>query len=223
MTVRVAVYYAPAPADPLWTAASTWLGRDAETGAAPKQPDVPDIAGVTAEPRLYGFHATLKPPMRLRGSYGAFIDDARALAARLRPFPLPPLAVHDLRGFLALRETAASAELQALADACVRDLDAHRVPPDAAELSRRRGNGLAPAQEAMLQRWGYQHVFETWFFHMTLTRRIDAAAQAVFRPAAESWFAAALAMERRVEALTVFTQAAAGAPFMVAERLDFGA
>jgi putative phosphonate metabolism protein len=222
LSVRVAVYYAPAPSDPLWTAAAAWLGRDAETGGTPPQPDLPGIAEVTAEPRLYGFHATLKPPMRLRASYGAFVDDARALAARLRPFALPPLAVQDLRGFLALRETQASPALQAMADACVRELDAHRVPPDEAELARRRGRGLPPAQEAMLLRWGYPHVFETWFFHMTLTRRIDAAAQAVFRPAAEAWFAPALATPRVVDALSVFTQAAAGAPFMVAERLPFG-
>ena len=223
MTVRVAVYYTPAPSDPLWTAASAWLGRDAETGGTPRQPDLPGIAEVTAEPRLYGFHATLKPPMRLRASYGAFIDDAGALAARLRPFPLPPLAVQDLRGFLALRETEASAPLQAMADACVRDLDSHRVLPDEAELARRRGRGLGPAQDANLLRWGYPHVFETWFFHMTLTRRIDAQMQAVFRPAAESWFADALSRPRIVDALTIFTQAGPGAPFMAAERLPFGA
>jgi hypothetical protein len=35
------------------------LGRDPESGAPTPQPDIPDIAEVTAEPRLYGFHATL--------------------------------------------------------------------------------------------------------------------------------------------------------------------
>ena len=219
---RVAVYYAPTPKDPLWPAANTWLGRDPETAAPVPQPPIPGIAEATAEPRLYGFHATLKPPMRLLTSYGAFLADAKRLAATLTPFDLPRLEVADLRGFLALRETAPCPPLHALADTCVATLDEHRAPPDDAELARRRKHGLPPAQDAMLVRWGYPHVFETWFFHMTLTRRLSPEAQAVFRPAAETWFAPALALPRRVDALTVFTQAAPGAPFLVAERLAFG-
>ena len=132
------------------------------------QPDVFGIAEWTASPRLYGFHATLKPPMRLATAYDLFLDDAAALAGRLPAFELPPLAVAEVSGFLALREMRPSPELQQLADACVTELDGHRAPADAAELARRRGRGLAP---------------------------------------------------RRVTAVTVFTQAAAGAPFLVAERL----
>ncbi len=62
---RVAVYYAPAVDDPLFAEAAVWLGRDPESGAPVPQPDIADIEEVTAEPRVYGFHATLKPPMRL--------------------------------------------------------------------------------------------------------------------------------------------------------------
>ena len=217
--MRAAVYYAPAPADPLWRAACTWLGRDPETAATPQQPDVPGIEALTAEPRLYGFHATLKPPMRLATAYDLFLADAEALARTLPAFDLPPLAVADLSGFLALRETRPSPPLHALADACVTGLDAHRAPPDDAELTRRRKSGLTPPQEAMLVRWGYPHVLETWFFHMTLTRRLSAEERARVLPAAEAHFAPALSLPRRVDALTVFTQAGPGAPFLVAERL----
>lgn len=220
--MRVAVYYAPAITDPLWRTACTWLGRDPETAATLKQPDIPDIAALTADPRLYGFHATLKPPMRLATSYDAFLADAERLATTLQPFQLPPLAVADLHGFLALRETAPSPELQALADACVTGLDTHRAPPDDAELARRRKKGLPPPQEANLLRWGYPHVLDTWFFHMTLTRRLTADERAFVQPEAERFFASAVSMPRRVEALTVFTQAGPGAPFLVAERLPLG-
>lgn len=220
--MRVAVYYAPHPSDPLWAAACIWLGRDPERGTALEQPPVPGIAAATAEPRLYGFHATLKPPMRLATSYAAFLDDAQALAARQPAFDLPPLHVADLRGFLALREPAPCPPLQALADACVVDLDRHRAAPDDAELARRRKHGLPPAQDAMLRRWGYPHVLETWFFHMTLTKRLDPEQQTVLRPAAELHLASALACPRRVDALSIFTQAAPGAPFLVAERLPLG-
>ena len=217
--MRVAVYYAPSPADPLWSAACAWLGRDPETAATVAQPDVAGIADLTADPRLYGFHATLKPPMRLATAYDLFLADVEALARRVPAFELPPLAVAELSGFLALRETRPSAELQGLADACVTGLDEHRAPPDERELVRRRGGGLAPAQEAMLVRWGYPHVLETWFFHMTLTRRLSPDEREWVRPAAERFFDGVAGVPRRVEAVTVFTQAAAGAPFLVAERL----
>jgi hypothetical protein len=141
------------------------------------------------------------------------------VAAAIAPFDLPPLSVQDLHGFLALRETVACPELQALADACVELLDAYRAPPTEAELARRRAGRLSPEQDAMLRRWGYPYVFETWFFHMTLTRRLSPEEKAVFLPAAESWFASALAVPRRVTDVCVFTQAGPDAPFVVAERV----
>ena len=52
---RVAFYYAPADDDPLARAAADWFAA---------HPDV------TRDARSYGFHATLKPPMRLRDGYG---------------------------------------------------------------------------------------------------------------------------------------------------------
>ncbi len=218
MTARVAVYYAPKAADPLWAAGCDWLGFDPEAGR-----DLPTQFGeITEQPRVYGFHAPLKPPMRLATKWADFLADATALAARTAPFDLPKLAVMDLSGFLAVLETAFCPALHALADACVVDLDPHRTPPDAADLAKRRGSGLPAAQEAMLVRWGYPHVLETWRFHMTLTRRLTAEERATVQPAAEAHFAAALAMPRRVEEICLFTQASSGAPFRLAERLPLG-
>ena len=199
----------------LWSAGCRWLGRDPESGR-----QIPtDRQEITRDPRRYGFHATLKPPMRPAYDWAALLEDAAALAGRVAPFDLPPLAVADLDGFLALRETAPCPALQALADACVVELDAHRTPLDAAELARRRTRGLTPAQDTMLLDWGYPHVLATWRFHMTLTRRLSQAEHAVVQPEAEAWFAAALAVPRRVTELCLFTQIAADAAFVLAERL----
>ena len=219
--LRVALYYAPALDDPLWSLGASWLGRDPETNAPVKQPAIPGIAEVTADPRLYGFHATLKPPMRLRAgiSWNDVLRATDDVAAGIAPFDLPTLALSDIHGFLALRETTPSVPLQALSDACVAGLDHLREPPDAAELARRRKGGLAPAHDAMLVRWGYPYVFATWFFHMTLTRRLDPAGHATFLPAAETHMAPALARARRVEDICLFTQAEPGAPFLLADRL----
>lgn len=221
MTARVALYYAPLPDDPLTRLGSAWLGRDPVTNAPVPQPDIPGILEFTAEPRLYAFHATLKPPMRLADgtTWWDFRGAVRAAAARIAPFDMPPLAVMDLRGFLAIRETKPSAALQAFADACVADLDPFRAPPSEAELSRRRRASLTPEQDAMLQRWGYPYVFGAWLFHMTLTRRLTDTEKTAVLPSATAWFAPALAQPRRVEDVCLFTQSATNAPFVLAERI----
>jgi putative phosphonate metabolism protein len=218
---RVAVYYAPPPDDPLFTAGATWLGRDPESDAPAPQPEIADIEEVTSEPRLYGFHATLKPPMRLVEGRQWFdvAETAGTLAGRVAPFALPRLAVTDLHGFLALRETAPCPPLQALADACVEYLDPLRAPPEEAELARRRRASLTVDQDAMLVRWGYPYVFNTWFFHMTLTRRLSMVDKTRFQPAAEAYFAHALDVTRWVSDICLFTQASPGAPFVIAERI----
>ncbi len=222
---RFALYWAPELDDPLHARGSAWLGRDAETGAALPQAPLPgglDIAEVTRDARLYGLHATLKPPFRLAVSYGEMERAAEALAARLRPFDLPPLAVRDLGGFLALRETAPCPALRALADACVEALDAARAPPGEEELARRRRAGLTPAQEALLARWGYPYVFEEWRFHVTLSRRLTPAERAVVEPAVVAHLGEAAARPRRVASICMFSQGEPGAPFLVARRFALG-
>ena len=216
---RVGVYYCPETDDPLFAAGAAWLGRDPGTGAPAAQPDLAGVAEVTAEARVYGFHATLKPPMRLASghSWAALLAAVDGLAGQIAPFALPPLAVTDVHGFLALRETEESPPLQALADACVEKLDRFRDPPSEAELARRRRAGLTEAQEAMLTRWGYPYVLGTWFFHMTLTRRLSVEEHGVWRPEAERFFAAAVAKPRVVTNVCLFTQTGPGAPFVIAE------
>ena len=218
---RVGIYYCPGADDPLFVAGSTWLGRDSERGAAVAQPDIEGIDEVTAEARAYGFHATLKPPMRLAAGctwYG-LLTATNEMADRIAPFELPALAVTDLHGFLALRETEPCPPLRALADACVARLDGYRASPSEAELARRRRARLTEVQEAMLARFGYPYVLETWFFHMTLTRRLSPDEHRSWRPAAERFFAASATARRQVTDVCLFTQAGPGEPFVNAARV----
>lgn len=219
---RVAIYYAPLPDDPLTDLSSAWLGRDPITNAPVAQPGLHGIFEITAEPRLYGFHATLKPPMHLidTADWPDFVTAVRAMARDIAPFELPRLAVTDLRGFLALRETTHCPALEALADACVERLDSFRAPLSLDELARRRRAHLSPQQDAMLVRWGYPYVFGTWFFHMTLTRRLTDQEKAAVLPVAEAWFAPALETPRRIEDICIFTQSTPGAAFVLADRIS---
>ncbi len=219
--VRAALYWVPDGDDPLWEAGTRWLGRDPELGIGLAQPAVPGIGALTQAPRRYGFHATLRPPMRLATGWEAFLESARAVARAAEPFALPALVVADLDGFLALREAAPCPALQALAEACVRGTEAHRLAASADELARRRAAGLSPVQEALLVRWGYPYVMEAWRFHMTLSRRLEAADMARLRPAAEAHFAGALGVARLVTGIAVFTQRGE-ADFLIATRIPFG-
>ena len=218
--MRAALYWSPPLGDPLFDAGNIWLGRDPQTGAALRQPAVAGLADMTANPRGYGFHCTLRPPMRLATDWAALLQAAQSVASAARPFVLPRLVVNDVDGFLAITLSAPSPAMQALADCCVRQTNPHRRPPDRAELARRHAAGLTARQTAMLERWGYPYVMQEWLFHMTLSRRLSSGEMARLRPIAEAHFAPALAMPRMVEDICVFTQG--DGDFLIAERLDLG-
>lgn len=170
---RYAIYYAP-PVGAFATAAAAWLGWDVARGCAVDQPD-PSLADVTADPRKYGFHATIKAPFRLQD--GVSFDDLKAAlntaATQLSPVTLTGLSMVHLDGFLALIPADPSEALQNMAAQIVRDLDPCRAPLNAAELARRRPDTLTPRQRELLDSYGYPYVMEQFQFHMTLTGRTD--------------------------------------------------
>ncbi len=145
MNGRYAIYAAPQPDTPLSTFANSWLGRDPDSGLPLQQPSVSgltpgQVQARTADPRLYGFHATLKPPFRLAKGYDpAALDLALETFARSRaPVPVPPLRLAQLGNFIALVPGEVSDAVQALAADCVTGFDRFRAPADVAELARRR-------------------------------------------------------------------------------------
>lgn len=173
---RYAIYYAP-PAAADWSRfATSWLGWDMEAGAAAPHPDIAglDVAQITEVPRKYGLHATMKPPLRLaEGQTQATLEEAcAALAARQQPVTLDGLQLARLGRFLALRPVGDETALNALASACVQELDPFRAPAPEAELERRRAAGLSPEQDENLTRWGYPYVLDQFRFHITLTGRL---------------------------------------------------
>jgi putative phosphonate metabolism protein len=231
MTARYAIYFAPAESTALWRDACRWLGRDARNGAQLPQPEVDgfsaeQILAITASPRLYGFHATLKPPFRLvAGRTAAELAHAvQRFASRLQAFLLPDLAVRSLAGFLALQPTHADAKLAALADACVIELDGFRLPLSAQELAQRRRADLSQRQDQLLQQFGYPFVLDQFRFHMTLTERLLRADAERLRPWLSRYLADALAVPLHCADLCLFVQEQPGDAFLLLQRfsLDFG-
>lgn len=228
MTARFAVYWAPPADSALWRTASRWLGRDAATGESFALDSADAFAGhdpcaFTANARHYGFHATLKPPFAL--AEGTTPEMLRASVARLastyKPFDAPPLKLSRIDGFLALMLSAPSPAMDALAAACVRELDTLRAAPGEAELRRRRANGLTPRQDALLERWGYPYVFDEFRFHLTLTDRLTAEQEAVVAPRLQTLMLEHERVGPRIDSLALFHHEKRDAPFMVAEVFPF--
>ena len=221
MKSRYAIFFAPAHGSPWWEFGARWLGRDERDDTSLVQPTLVQIAPdelreITAEPRRYGFHATLKAPFSLSGDHT--IDDLTArlqvLAATLTPVLLGPLQVTTLGDFVALVPALATKELMALAAACVTGLDDLRVPLSEADLARRRIGRLNAREQELLQAYGYPYVLERFRFHFTLSGPLEPFAaqrvqQAVAAPGAQLNATAPLVLDR----LCLFVEAAPGQPF----------
>lgn len=228
MTFRYALYYAAPPDSPLDRFGTSWLGRDHATGKALPQPHVPGIdperlARVTASPRRYGFHATLKAPFCLAaGRRPADLHDAVAAFATSRhPLELPSLAVGDLKGFIALVPSESAPQLDRLAADCVREFDSWRAPLSDAERARRLKSPLTARQLQQLESVGYPYVFDDFSFHMTLTERLARSDQAVLLPFLRDRAAAVTAGLFVIDAIAVFEQPTPGAAFFMAARYGF--
>ena len=173
---RYAVYYTPEPGAPLAEFGAHWLGWDSARGAARTHLDMGtlDVAGITATPRKYGFHGTIKPPFRLADGMTpeAPAESLAILCASAAPVTLEGLHLARLGRFLALVPTGEAHELAGLAARAVKELGAFRAPAKEAELIKRRAARLNPAQDANLVQWGYPYVLDQFRFHLTLTGRL---------------------------------------------------
>lgn len=229
MTARYAIYYAPPEGSALWRKASAWLGRDAATGKDVARPPVPgldglDVGELTADPRHYGFHATLKAPFELAEgkTESELLAAAADVAAGLTPFEAA-IAPAALGRFLAFRLQDGEAEMTALHAACVRDFEAFRAPLSDADMTRRRKANLTPEQDERLVSWGYPYIFEDFRFHMTLTGAIrDEQIRERVLTTLQAHFAAESG-PHRFDGVAVFRQTDRQAPFDVLQRFPFRA
>lgn len=172
---RYAIYFVPSADSVLYRFGAELIGYDAYTG----QP-IPFVRGIeaeiegwkqlTADPRKYGFHATLKAPISLAPG-----RTENELAAAMHEFARTPHAipvitptVRSISSFIAVVPDGSCPELQMFAEDCVTVFDSFRAPLSDADRERRNISALTDRQIAYLDRWGYPYVFEEFRFHMTL-------------------------------------------------------
>jgi hypothetical protein len=179
---RYAIYFVPAADTKFYRYGSSILGYDCYSGEAV---DFPESFGdgavnwneLTATPRRYGFHATLKAPFRLLPS----CTEAQLVNA-LQNFAGLGHAVHSfaptvrlLGGFFAVVPLEVEAALDTLAASCTALFDAYRAPMSPQERGRRVALGLNQSQIQNLDRWGNPYALSEFRFHMTLTGKVPAS------------------------------------------------
>lgn len=222
---RYALYYAPPADHPLTRLAANWLGRDVFSGVklTRAEPLPPHWEPVIADPRHYGFHATLKPPMRLRPELQPWDLQSAvgAFCSKREPVTIGRLKVARIGHFFALVPEAAPADLAALADDVVRDFDRFRQPMGADEFARRNRPGLDATEVENLKAWGYPYVFERFRFHMSLTGPVPEDMRDEIGAHLTERFAAALRAPVTVDALTIFMEEIPGADFIAHSRNEF--
>lgn len=227
--MRAALYFAPPADHSLSRTAAEWLGRDAWSGAAVRSGpvagfDSAERKALTAEPRRYGFHATLKAPFRLGD--GDNLGDLRAavvaFARAAHAVTIPALRLERIGPFFALTPADVVPDLQDLAAAVVRDFEPFRAPLTPAEIARRRPERLTERQRAYLDAWGYPYVFDEFRFHMTLTGPVPEERQAAMAAVLEARFAAFIGRPLAVDTLCLFVERGSPGDFVVdtAVRLD---
>lgn len=228
---RVAIYAAPSPDSDWWERGSEWLGRCAARRCELPMPAIDGVDAatrhaVTADPRRYGWHATLKAPLRLAqgADLAALRDAVAAICHDHGPIDLGALQVARLGSFLALRPEQAPPNLAALADDCVRRLQPLAAPLGEAELARRRRAPLTPEEDALMLAWGYPWVLHRFRFHFSLTGSLAGVPDDVVGRlwgAATRQFGALEPM--RLDRLSIFIEPAPGGDFVLLEQLELGA
>lgn len=224
---RYALFYAPAADSDLWRFGSRILGYDAATGAAVPFYSPAGAEGwedLTAEPRTYGFHATLKAPIHLADGVAEadLIAAVDAFAAETRTVVLDGLEVNNIGPFFALTPSGDIARLNAFAASVVVHFDRFRAPLADKDRARRLAAPLSERQIANLDRFGYPYVLEDFRFHMTLTGPIHADLRDGIRAHLEERFEAKVGSGPvLVDGLTVYRQDEPGARFRILHRAPF--
>jgi putative phosphonate metabolism protein len=222
IALRYALYFTPPKDDPLTELAGRWLGRDAFTGQEFAAHEAGDISAgeqreLTAEPRRYGFHATLKAPFALAASVTErdLMTVVEDFAARTPAFMLPELVLGQLGRFFALVPGGLHPPLQDFAATVVKSFEPFRAALSEADIARRKPESLSEAHRANLLRWGYPYVLDEFRFHMTLTGQVPPERQDAMRALLETTFADHTGRPISISGLAVFIEETRGAPFTV--------
>lgn len=219
---RYAIYFAAGSNSALSRFGDELLGYDAYTGDEMPFPRealqiAPDWRDITADPRKYGFHATLKAPMALASgrTEAELMAACATFAGQPQTIPVIRPVVDTISGFIAVIPAEPIDALQQFAADCVREFDCFRAALTAEDRARRKPEKLTERQSGYLDRWGYPYVMEEFRFHMTLTGRLDAERRGPILEMLRTRFASLRLGTLAIDRLALFKQDETKARFRI--------
>lgn len=109
-----------------------------------------------------------------------------------------------------------------LAADCVRDFEDFRAPLSKTDIERRRKSGLSARQDGQLLAFGYPHIFEDFYFHMTLAGPLEKAQQERVLGMLKATAPTLGHVPFIVDAIAIYEQSTRDQPFIQTVRLPFG-
>lgn len=206
------------------------MGRDAATGELLEpepcgQIDTAQIKALTATPRRYGLHATLKAPfvmadnMSEAGLHSALLQ----FTCERAPFVCPPLELRVINKFFCLCPARQDVMLSAFAGDCVMHFDTFRAPLSLEERNRRCKQQLSALEKKYLLTWGYPYVLDCFKFHITLTERIeDSAKREYVGSILQDIFAPVIGTPLAMDNISLFVEPEPGHPFSYVKHYSLG-
>ncbi len=169
---RYAVYWTPPPETAMAAFGALWFGGAETFGLAPEL-----AARAIKAPAVYGLHATLKAPFRLKDdvappSLGGALDDF--CGNRRAPAP-GRLTLSHYQRYLTLTLRGNQADMDWLGAECVTHFDHFRAPPNEEDDARRELDALSPQEEEFLKEFGYPYVLSAFRFHISLAGPLESA------------------------------------------------
>ncbi|PCI88389.1 MAG: phosphonate metabolism protein [Hyphomicrobiales bacterium] len=202
---RYAIYFAPREGSTLADFGANWL----------------DVSHFVTKPRRYGFHATLKAPMRLAEGvdFKKLCEQVDILAQKRAPVSLGFLKLSQLSDFLALvPERSKVHGLNKLAWKCVRFLDPLRAPMTHQQIAKRKD--LKHLERENFDQWGYPYVGNQFRFHMTLTNGLSKLELVQARSQLDDCIGNSLIEPVTIDSLCIFGDPGKDGQFELLERFE---
>jgi len=230
MTERFALYVSPPAKSLLYQKASTWLQYDAYTGKSTESfnsvnfsLDQPAYEIHIKNAAKYGFHATLKPPFRLKEgqSQEQLIQAIYDFCIEKKPIDCGKLQLTTLGNFITLGLEKPCQQLNTLAQQCVETFEPFRAELNSQEFQKRNPEKLTRRQQVLLNQWGYPYVDDEYRFHLTLTDSLPTEQLEVVKNHLHELFLPVLDRNIQVNAVHLFHQENEQSHFKVIRSFPF--
>ena len=215
---RYAIYWTPPAESALATFGTLWFGGLSAFGLEPEL-----ALRAAAAPALYGIHATLKAPFRLKegARLEALCDALDAFCARRRAPPPCRLLLADHQHYLTLMP-GKEADAGWLAAECVTHFDCFRAPLNQEDKKRRELADMSAEEEIFLAEFGYPYVLSAFRFHISLAGPLAKAELEEAATAFAPHLAAVMSEPFKIEDLTLLGEPRNGGVFEAISRHRFG-